>query len=167
MRIFRSLVWFTPIIPLISIDDMIDIEISVIDFGKYIKTIIGAIFCQVNITKEFIQDRPSITSGNQKWNGAAPILVNIAESIISDKPILISVFLVIIIMIPIMNAVEARAWVMKYFIAASDSILFFVFLIRGIIDRRLISRPIHIIIQFLDEIVISEPVIVVNKNNVL
>lgn len=40
-----------------------------------IKIIIGAIFCHVNIIKLVIQFKPSIISGNQKWNGAAPILV--------------------------------------------------------------------------------------------
>lgn len=45
----------------------------------YMTRIIGAIFCHVNKIKQFIQFKPSITSGNQKWNGAAPILVNSDE----------------------------------------------------------------------------------------
>ena len=32
----------------------------------------GEIFCQVNSNKEFIQFKPSKTSGNQKWKGAIP-----------------------------------------------------------------------------------------------
>lgn len=42
----------------------------------YIIKTIGAIFCHVNNKRQFIHESPSITSGNQKWKGAAPILVN-------------------------------------------------------------------------------------------
>lgn len=49
------------------------------NFILYISKTIGAIFCHVKIIKQFIQFNPSITSGNQKWNGAIPILVNKAE----------------------------------------------------------------------------------------
>lgn len=48
-------------------------------FILYIKIIIGAIFCHVSKIRQFIHDRPSITSGNQKWKGAAPIFVKRAE----------------------------------------------------------------------------------------
>lgn len=51
----------------------------------YIKRIIGAIFCQVSIIRQLNQFNPSITSGNQAWKGAAPILVNSAEFIIIKK----------------------------------------------------------------------------------
>jgi len=40
---------------------------------------IGVIFCHVNKIKQLIQFNPSITSGNQKWNGAIPIFVSNAE----------------------------------------------------------------------------------------
>lgn len=57
--------------------------ILVISFSLlYMIMIIGAIFCQVNRTNLLIHDRPSITSGNQKWKGAAPIFVNNALLII-------------------------------------------------------------------------------------
>lgn len=42
----------------------------------------GASFCHVKIKRQFSHDSPSITSGNQKWNGAIPILVTRAEFII-------------------------------------------------------------------------------------
>jgi hypothetical protein len=45
------------------------------------------------------------------------------------------------------NKVDAKAWVIKYLRAASEAIIFFVLLIKGIIERRLISNPIHIPIQ--------------------
>lgn len=51
---------------------MIIIDINRLDLTVYIKMIIGAIFCQVNKINLFIQFRPSIISGNQKCNGAAP-----------------------------------------------------------------------------------------------
>lgn len=63
--------------------------------------------------------------------------------------------------------VDARAWVMKYFIAASDSILFLTFVKRGIIERRLISSPIHINIQDPEDTVIRVPLMVNNKNIIL
>ena len=47
--------------------------------GLYIRRIIGAIFCHVSIIRQKFQSNPSITSGNQAWNGAAPILVKSAE----------------------------------------------------------------------------------------
>lgn len=42
----------------------------------------GAIFCQVIKIKEFNQDNPSITFGNQKWKGAEPLFNNSEEKII-------------------------------------------------------------------------------------
>lgn len=45
------------------------------------------------------------------------------------------------------NKEEAIAWIIKYFRDASDAIILFVLLIRGIIERRLISNPIHIVIH--------------------
>jgi hypothetical protein len=41
--------------------------------------VIGANFCQVIKINLFIQDIPSITLGNQKWNGAAPLFINREE----------------------------------------------------------------------------------------
>lgn len=37
--------------------------------------IMGAIFCHVIKIMLLIQFRPSITIGNQKWNGAIPIFI--------------------------------------------------------------------------------------------
>lgn len=57
----------------------------------YIIKIIGAIFCQVNIINEFTQFKPSIISGNQKWKGAAPILIRKAVFITNLIDILIGI----------------------------------------------------------------------------
>lgn len=61
----------------------------------------GVIFCQVIKIKLFNQDNPSTILGNQKWNGAAPIFINIDELIINDIILLISKFLNMIIFIMI------------------------------------------------------------------
>ena len=45
----------------------------------YIIKIIGAIFCHVRSNKRFSHLKPSATSTYQKWNGAAPIFIKIAE----------------------------------------------------------------------------------------
>jgi len=112
----------------------------------YINKIIGAIFCQVSIIRQLFQFNPSITSGNQKWKGAAPIFVNKAELKINNKGLLIKNILkfIDIIMIENKKIVEAMACVIKYFREASEEKRFFVLFIRGMIDNRLISNPIHI-----------------------
>lgn len=56
--IFRSLVWLIPMNPLTNMEAIITINIMVIGLIEFIKIVIGAIFCQVNIINEFIQDRP-------------------------------------------------------------------------------------------------------------
>lgn len=57
---------------------------------------------------------------------------------------LINSFILIISEIEKRRIIEAIAWVIKYFIADSEEYIFFVDLNRGIIERRLISSPIHI-----------------------
>lgn len=79
-KIFFIFVWFIPIIPLIILL-MITINIRKLILLKfeYLINVIGAIFCHVSIIKELVHDNPWIISGNQKWNGAAPILINRAD----------------------------------------------------------------------------------------
>lgn len=90
-------------------------------------------------------------SGNQKWKGAAPIFIKIAEFIIkswlgniNELIIILSAMIIITENRKIIDAIDC---VIKYFIAASDWNEFLVLDIKGIIDRRLISKPIHIPIQ--------------------
>lgn len=107
-----------------------------------------------------IQESPIITSGNQKWNGAAPILIRREVFKISEKyNINLKLYIKFNDKLIILNnkIVEARAWVIKYFIVASEVIILSVFLIRGIIESRLISNPIHIPNQEYDEIAIIVP----------
>lgn len=156
--------------PLTNMEAIITINIMVIGLIEFIKIVIGAIFCQVNIINEFIQDRPWITSGSQKWKGAAPIFIKIAEFRIRGLIFSITSDWIIfkfdrVIKIENIKMVDAKACVMKYFRAASDSYAFFCLLISGIIDRRLISRPIHILNQLFEDMVMVVPTImeVVNK----
>lgn len=109
------------------------------------KMIRGATFCQVKRIIQFVQFIPSIISGNQKWKGAVPIFVIIAEFII-----IVAVNLNVCVSIKIIDIIrrdDAKAWVIKYLIDDSEEELFFLLIIKGIILIRLISRPIHIPIQ--------------------
>jgi len=62
---------------------------------------------------------------------------------------------------------EARAWVKKYFKEASEENKFLLSFIKGIKDNKLISNPIHILNQDVEEIEIKVPNIIVKKNNIL
>lgn len=159
--IFRILVWLIPIIPLIIILAAITISVNLGISGRYIKITIGASFCQVIRIKLVFQFNPSITSGNQKWNGAAPIFVNRTDSI---KIVLVHSPTISIVKMEIISTVEAKACVIKYLI--DDSVLkgFLFTFMRGIMDRRLISSPTQIPSQEEDEIEISLPIIKVTEN---
>lgn len=95
------------------------------------------------------QEIPSITIGNQKWKGADPIFNN-NEIIIKILNKLLFKNIIIIIEAN-KNNEDPNVWIRKYFIIASDDINLFS-LIKGIKDNKLISNPIHILIQELDEI---------------
>lgn len=83
--------------------------------------IIGAIFCQVKIIKTWTHLAVLITWGSQKWNGAAPILIERARIIIElvIKIELVELMLKIKIDEKIIN-IEARAWAIKYLMAVSE-----------------------------------------------
>ena len=61
--------------------EKIVIIINKLKFKQYEIIIRGAIFCQVIKIKFLCQFNPSITLGNQKWKGAAPLLISIEEEI--------------------------------------------------------------------------------------
>jgi len=130
-------------------DRTIIIVRNIMNFMLYINRTMGVIFCHVRISKQFIQLSPSITSGNQKWNGAIPIFVSRAEFIVRIVRLLISkfigmFFLIIITIIEARIIVDAIACTIKYLIDDSVDKIFFWFCIKGIIDKRLISNPSHI-----------------------
>lgn len=143
--------------------------INVISLILFINTIMGAIFCHVIIINVFIHDKPSMISGNQKCKGAAPIFISREEFIIID---IVGLKLFIMMDSKEFNMIienskvdEATTWVMKYFRDDSEDRTFSLLFIRGIIDNRLISKPIHIPIQEYDEMVIMVPIIVVDINS--
>lgn len=59
--------------------------VYIVEYMLYMNKIIGAIFCHVRTIKQFSHDNPSITSGNQKWNGAVPIFVSKEEFMIKTN----------------------------------------------------------------------------------
>jgi len=122
----------------------------------------GAIFCQVIKIKLLIQLSPSITPGNQKWKGAAPLFSNKVDKINKLLKLLLIIQLLLknnIIKIMANNKIdEAKAWVKKYFNLLSDVIRFFLpSFIKGINESKLISNPIQAPNQELEEIVIKVP----------
>lgn len=78
------------------------------------------------------------------------------------KLLICSVKFILIIMLN-KKIVDAIACVMKYLNPDSEGNWFKLSFIKGIIDNRLISRPIHILIQEYDEITINDLVIIVIK----
>lgn len=170
--IFRKLTWLTPMIPLITIDARITIDINTTNFILYINKTMGAIFCHVKINKQFIQSRPSITSGNQKWNGAIPIFVKSLEFIINRYVDWRFIFVVILELfisriIDIRMIVEAIDCTIKYLIADSADNMFFWLCISGMMDSRLISNPNHIPSQEYEEIEIIVLIMTVERNRIL
>lgn len=141
------LIWFNPRILLVISEVTIMIIIKLFNKKLFIKIIIGAIFCHVNIIKQFIQFSPSSTSGNQAWKGAAPIFMKILVYILIIITFLgtleICSSFVIIKIVENKKINEAITWVIKYFSAASAGNLLFVLVNSGMIDIRLISRPNH------------------------
>lgn len=59
---------------------------------------------------------------------------------------------------------DAMAWTIKYLIAASVENLFLEFVIKGIIERRLISKAIQEVTQDIDEIAIKVLMATILKN---
>lgn len=154
--IFRRLIWLIPISPLIIMASIMMVDINIVNFMLYINKIIGATFCHVKINKQFGHLNPSITSGNQKWNGAIPIFVRREEFIINTNVDSKFIFLIIEVLVIINKAenkkiVEATDCVMKYLTDDSEDKTLLLF-IRGIIDNILISKPSHIPNQEYDEI---------------
>jgi hypothetical protein len=112
------------------------------------------------------QVKPSITLGNQKWKGAAPIFNIIVEEIA------IEIKLKLILKVENMKnkiiknkkIAEAIAWVKKYFKEDSEDIKFFETIIKGIKESKLISKPIQILSQEVEDTAIKVPKIIELKN---
>lgn len=116
--------------------------------------------------------KPSITIGNQKWNGAMPVFIikedakiilifelkfkKVFHSIKKENKIIEN-----------KRVLEAKACVKKYFKDASEENKLFNFIVRGINDKRLISNPIQTLNQEEEQILIVVPRNNVDKNNIL
>lgn len=169
--IFRNLVWLNLSVVLTINEIIILIIVKNIKGLLFIIRIMGAIFCHVSKIEQFIHERPSMTSANQKWNGAAPSFVNNAEFNIikNDEFIWVGINSLVnnIIVIENRRIKDAIAWVIKYLSDDSDEYIFLVDENNGIIESKLISRPIHIPIQVYDEIEINVPTIIILKKIIL
>lgn len=161
-RICRSDVWFKPPIAPTIIPIIITTNRNLLILMQYDIVIIGAIFCHVISMRQLIHLVDDITSGSQKWNGAAPIFIIILDIIIIDGMFLLShhiMYFIWIIKIEINNIVDAIDWIIKYLIAGSLIIEFLLSVNMGIIDSKLISSPIQIPNQEFEEMDRIVPII--------
>jgi len=115
------------------------------------------------------QFSPSITLGNQKWKGAAPLFSNREEEIkegIKLLKLILKFKNIKNIKIANKRILEAIACTKKYFKEDSEENKLFELIIKGIKDNKLISNPIQTLNQELAEIVIKVPKIIekINKN---
>lgn len=136
---------------------------------QYDKTNIGAIFCHVIRIKQLIHLDAPITSGNQKWNGAAPILNNNLDQIITDGAVCLSHLIIYFIWINKIennNIVDAIAWTIKYLIADSFIIMFLLFANMGVIESKLISIPIQTPNQEFDEMDRIVPISIIDRKRI-
>jgi hypothetical protein len=154
-------------------EEIIIKEVKIFKLKLKLRSMRGAIFCQVKSIKPFPHVSPSITPGNQKWRGAAPIF--------SSKDDLIKVLIKgfdvkSVFEVPKIKAAnttvnkrvaEAKAWIKKYFKEASVVIKLEELVIKGIKDRRLISRPTQAPNQEFAEILIIVPLKRVKMNKSL
>jgi len=141
-------------------------------FKQKERSTIGAIFCHVIKIILLIQFKPSITIGNQKWKGAIPVFI-----IKEDAKIILIFelkFNIIFHSIKKENKIiennrilDARAWVRKYFSDASEENKLFNFIVKGIKDNKLISKPIQTLNQDDELILIIVPKNNVDKNSIL
>lgn len=106
--------------------------------------VMGATFCQVRIIIICIHLVVWITWGNQKWKGAAPILIDRAKVVNKlGKNIEFSEFKEKNIAEEKIIKTDAIAWAIKYLIAVSEERGFNWEIIIGISLIKLISNPIQ------------------------
>lgn len=164
-RIFRICVWFSPIQPPRAAD-MIAMEVSRVGFNEWCvmnNRVIGGNFMTVERIKPVVSGDPCRTSGNQKWNGAIPSFMAMADVRIRQE---VGCVIWVMSHCPMCHALvmlenrikaEAVAWVRKYLVAASIARGWWDFEISGRMDRVLISNPAQTMIQWLLVMVIVVP----------
>lgn len=127
----------------------------------------GAIFCHVKIMLHCAQLEIFITWGNQKWNGAIPILTLSAIKIIIIE-LISSIETVDILSNSLVkiNIIDAIACTIKYLIAVSVDRGVNLIINKGIRLIRLISSPNHLVYQVLAEQAKIVPIIKVEKKTI-
>lgn len=155
---FRSWVWFSPPRPPRVMERIAVISrmvwLTLFDIAS--RSDMGASFCHVRIIRPVSIVVPWVTSGSQKWNGAAAIFI------IKDKVMMVievwsdisvisqwDVFRAFIVAANNM-VMEARVWVRKYFVAASVARGWCGLEIIGVIESVLISRQAQAMSQCVD-----------------
>lgn len=132
----------------------------------------GASFCQVSIINKILQDICLAILGTQKCRGAPPNFKTRDKMIISLNISLVNIeyherVLLYISTEEIISTLDLILWIMKYFMEASASKVFPLIFIKGRNPIRLISRPIHIVNQWDDEIENMVPIIIIKINKKL
>ena len=118
------------------------------------------IFCTVIKISACDHIKPSKVGGNQKWKGAEPAFNNKAADRDAENKCVFN----IIITPEISKIVEPRAWIKKYFKAASDEYWLSFIVINGIKESKFNSNPIQAPNQELAQIEITIPKIKVLIN---
>lgn len=156
---FRNWVWFRPPRPPMVMDRiaMVSRMVWLILFDIMSRRDMGASFCHVRIVKLVSVVVPWVTSGSQKWNGAAAIFIMRAKVIMVvevwfDMSVISQWDVLRAFVVAANNmAMDARVCVRKYFVAASVARGWWGLEIMGVMDSVLISRQAQAIIQCVDE----------------
>ena len=116
------------------------------------------------IIRHLIQDTDSITWINQMWKGAIPDLIARAKNMTKLK--FSRVYILSIILFKEaekISKIDAMAWAKKYLIDDSVDLKLSSLKIIGISLIKLISNPIHLVNQELDDTAIIVPEVKKNK----
>jgi len=129
----------------------------------------GANFCHVSQIRPEDRGMPCVTSGTQKWNGASPSFM--ARAIVmSIEATGLNSFITVhwpenirLMMMAIINSIEAVDWVKKYLVDASVAHGLWFFIITGIMASIFISNPIQMSSQWELIITIMVPSMLVDR----
>ena len=129
----------------------------------------GDNFCHVSKIRPEDRGMPCVTSGTQKWNGASPSFM--ARAIVmSIEATGLNSFITVhwpenirLMMMAIINSIEAVDWVRKYLVDASVARGLWFFIMIGIMASIFISNLIQISSQWELIIMIMVPSIIVDR----
>lgn len=126
-RIFRICVWFSPIHPPRATERtaMLVSSAGFSEWAVMYSSVIGGNFITVDSSNPVVRGDPCRTSGNQKWNGTSPSLIEMAEVRIRHDTGCVSWAMShcpvcqALVMLENRTRAEAADWVRKYLVAAS------------------------------------------------